>query len=78
MAKNARADILIEIAGGKTNDVVNCLSRIDGVKSVDRVLGPYEVIAVVELPSLIEIGDMVTRSIHPIEGIIRTVTCLVV
>jgi DNA-binding Lrp family transcriptional regulator len=78
MANNARAHILIECSGGKTNEVVSRLHSLDGVKSVERVLGPYEVIAVVEAPSLSEIGSLVTQNIHPITGIMGTVTCLVV
>ncbi len=53
-------------------------SRLKGMKSVETVTGPYDVIAIVELDTLNEIGDLVTQHIHPITGITRTVTCLVV
>jgi len=54
------------------------LSRLKGIKSVDTVTGPYDVIAIVEVDTLNEVGDIVTQHIHPIAGITRTVTCLVV
>jgi DNA-binding Lrp family transcriptional regulator len=74
----AKAFVLIETAVGRTKEVVAALSRLEGVKSVDTVTGPYDVIAVIEGESLNEIGDLVTGKIHPIAGISRTVTCLAI
>ncbi len=72
----ARAFVLIETAVGRTKEVASALKQLEGVKSVDPVTGPYDVIAVIELESLTEIGDLVTSRIHPVPGISRTVTCL--
>lgn len=74
----AKAFVLIETAVGRTKEVVAALSRLEGIKSVDTVTGPYDIIAVIEGESLNEIGDLVTGKIHPIAGISRTVTCLAV
>ena len=74
----ARAFILIETAVGRTKEVVASLRQLEGVKSVDPVTGPYDVIAIVEAKSLNDIGDLVTGRIHPIAGISRTVTCLAI
>ena len=70
-----KAFVLIETAVGKTREVVAKIEQLDGVKSADAVTGPYDVIAIVESKSLNDIGDLVTRKIHPIRGISRTVTC---
>ena len=78
MASAARAYILIECTVGRTKEVVTGLSRLNGIKSVETVTGPYDLIAIVELETLNDIGDLVTQNIHPITGITRTVTCLVV
>lgn len=78
MASTARAYILIECTVGRTKEVVTGLSRLNGIKSVETVTGPYDLIAIVERETLNEIGDLVTQNIHPITGITRTVTCLVV
>jgi len=74
----AKAFVLIEVSVGKTKDVVNALQQLKGVKSVNMVTGPYDIIAVVERESLNEIGELVTSKIHPISGISRTVTCLTI
>ena len=74
----AKAFVLIETAVGKNKEVVAALGRLKGVKSVDAVTGPYDVIAVIEGADLSTIGDLVTSKIHPIAGISRTVTCLAV
>ncbi len=74
----AKAFVLIETAVGKNKEVVAALNRLEGMKSVDVVTGPYDVIAVIEGADLGAIGDLVTSKIHPIAGISRTVTCLAV
>lgn len=72
------AFVLIETAVGKTKDVVKGLRGVGGMKSVDAVTGPYDVIAVVEASNLTAVGDLVTKSVHATGGIIRTVTCLAI
>jgi len=74
----AKAFVLIETAVGRTKEVTTALRQLEGVKSVDTVTGPYDVIAVIEAKSLNNIGDLVTGKIHPIAGISRTVTCLAI
>ena len=74
----AKAFVLIETAVGKTKDVTTALGQIKGVKSVDAVTGPYDVIAIIEAETLNDIGDIVTEKIHPTPGISRTVTCLAI
>ena len=74
----AKAFVLIETVVGRNKDVVTALKQLEGVKSVNTVTGPYDVIATVEGETLNDIGDLVTAKIHPIAGISRTVTCLVI
>ncbi len=71
-----RCFVLIETKVRKAKAVMDKMRQLDGVKSVDLVTGPYDMIAVVELESLNDIGDLITGRIHPIAGISRTVTCL--
>ncbi len=75
---SAKAFVLIETAVGKTKEVVSILNKIEDLKSVDTVTGPYDIIAVLEAEDLNKIGDLITGKIHAIEGISRTVTCLAV
>ena len=73
-----KAFILIETAVGKSRDVANELRSLTGVKTVDSVTGPYDIIAIVVAPDLNAVGDLVSSRIHTIDGIVRTVTCLAV
>jgi len=72
----AKAFVLIETSVGRNKEVATALEQLKGIKSVDIVTGPYDIIAVIEATSLNDIGDIVTGKIHPIAGIARTVTCL--
>ena len=74
----ARAYVLIETSVGKTKDVVIALRKVKGIKEVNAVTGPYDVIAVVEGADLTEVGNLVTSEIHAAGAIERTVTCLAV
>lgn len=71
-----KAFVLIETAAGRTKEVASALKQLEGVKSVDAVTGPYDVIVIIEGESLTDIGDLVTSKIHPIPGISRTITCM--
>ena len=71
-----KAFVLIEAAVGKTKDVLTAVQKLPGVKSVDGVTGPYDIIAVAEAKDLNAIGELVTVRIHVIGGVLRTVTCL--
>ena len=74
----AKAFVLIETLVGRNKEVVAALRQLKGLKSVDTVTGPYDIIAIIEGETLNDIGDLVTGKIHPVPGISRTVTCLVV
>jgi DNA-binding Lrp family transcriptional regulator len=74
----AKAFILLETAVGQTRAVLATLSKLKGVKSVNAVTGPYDIIASVERETLSDIGDMVTSEVHSVDGVTRTITFLVV
>ncbi len=71
-----KAYILIETSVGKSRAVADELKALSGVETVDPVTGPYDIIAVVGALDLNAVGDLVTSSVHTIDGITRTVTCL--
>ena len=73
----AKAFVLIETVVGRNKEVVTALKQLEGVKSVDTVTGPYDVIATIEEKTLNDIGGLVTAKIRPTTGISRTVSCLV-
>jgi len=69
------AFVLVTTRIGETKEVLKGLKKIDGVKSVDVVMGPYDIIAVVEGDSLESIGKLITGHFHKVEGLERTTTC---
>ncbi len=75
---SAKAYILMETVVGRNRDVVQALRQLKGVASADSVTGGFDVIAIVEAESLNEVGDLITKKIHHIPGVSRTVTCLVI
>jgi len=44
-----KAFVLIETAVGKNKETVNEFRQLKGVKSVDKVTGPYDIILVAEV-----------------------------
>lgn len=70
-----RAYVLIEVSAGRSQNLVNALSELDGVRSVARVTGPYDVIAEIGSDSVESIVDIVELEIHSMQGVTRTTTC---
>ena len=71
-----RAYILIEMVAGHSRKLVASLRGSESVTDVDRVTGPYDVIAVLEGADINAISDVVTNDIHSLEGVVRTTTCV--
>ena len=74
----ARAFVLIETALGKTKEVLATIGGTSGIESVNCVTGPYDIIAIVDMETLSDIGDIVVKKIHAMKGITRAVTCIAV
>ena len=71
-----KAYVLIDTAVGRTREVMNALSSVSGMETVDAVTGPHDIIAVIVAHDLNSIGQIVTDKVHTIGGVNRTVTCL--
>jgi DNA-binding Lrp family transcriptional regulator len=71
-----KAFLLIETEVGESKEALNKIAQLDGVKSVDPVTGPYDIIAIVEREDLSGIATLVTEEIGSIDGIRRNVTCV--
>jgi DNA-binding Lrp family transcriptional regulator len=72
----AKAFVLIETEVGKLRDVAGRLRGLSAVENADIVTGPHDIIATVGATDLNAVGGMVSREIHTIRGVARTVTCL--
>lgn len=73
-----RAYVLIKTEVGKTEAVQRELRRHAGVQAADVIIGPYDIIAVVEASDLNEVGRLVLREVHSVAGVENTLTCPVV
>ncbi len=75
---SVKAYILASVEAGLGEDVIEPLSTLEGVKSAHNVTGPYDLIAVVEVPDTDALGELVITKIQPVEGIAYTLTCVVI
>jgi DNA-binding Lrp family transcriptional regulator len=72
------AYVLIQTEVGKAAHVAEEVAKIDGVVSAEDVTGPYDVIVRAEASSVDELGKMVVSRVQLVDGITRTIACVVV
>ena len=70
------AYLLIEAEPGRSQNVIRGLGELSAVTGADFVSGPYDIIAKVEVEDVNAIGKLITEEVHPLEGVVRTVTCI--
>ena len=73
-----KAYVLMEVAAGHVPAVVGALRAVPGIVSVDTVMGPYDIILVIQADGLAAAGDVVSDHVHSISGVVHTVTCLAI
>ncbi|MEX0762904.1 MAG: Lrp/AsnC ligand binding domain-containing protein [Dehalococcoidia bacterium] len=71
-----RAYLLIEAEAGRGNQILAEVRKLPETVQADRVTGPYDVICVLESDDLDKVGDLVRQTVHNIEGVTRTMSCL--
>ena len=74
---NIRVSVLIQAVGKRILEASKEIEKIEGVKTVHVVVGTFDAIAYAELNSTNELRQLLD-SIHRIEGIARTETCIAV
>ncbi|RLE50315.1 MAG: Lrp/AsnC family transcriptional regulator [Candidatus Methanomethylicota archaeon] len=77
-ALTVKAYVLIQVTPGKTDEILEQLVKIQGVKQASPVTGRYDIIAYVEAESIADLGRIVTRSIRAISGVLSTETAVVI
>jgi DNA-binding Lrp family transcriptional regulator len=71
------AYVLVESEVGKVAHVAQAITDLDGVQLAEDLAGPYDVIAKVQAPGLDELGRLVVFRIQILDGVTRTLTCMV-
>ena len=69
--------MLIKVGRGRALEVATKIQKVAGVKVADAITGEYDVIASFEAPDLTVIGATIVEKIQQIDGVVKTVTCLV-
>jgi DNA-binding Lrp family transcriptional regulator len=72
-----RAYVLINVQPGCTSNVVQALSGIKQIKTIDPCWGKPDIIAVVEVSDQDALTQLVLSRIHGIDGVLQTDTHLV-
>jgi DNA-binding Lrp family transcriptional regulator len=72
------AYVLVQVQVGRSVDVGGEIARIENLISSDVVTGPYDVIALVEAPSMDDLGKLVVAGIQAVDGVTRTLTCPII
>jgi DNA-binding Lrp family transcriptional regulator len=73
-----KAYVLIKIRAGEVKEVIRQLRRINSVVEAHMTFGPYDGVAVIDLPDLSAIGTLIAATIQPIPGVEQTLTCLAI
>ena len=71
-----KAFVLIVVDPSKTIEVFERLSNVDGISEVHQVMGPYDIVAVVDVANLSEVPAVISRHIRAVDGIESTTTCV--
>lgn len=69
------AYVLIQTEIGAVSKVLPTIRALPMVRRADDVTGPYDIIVLIEGPSLPAIGREVVEAIQTIDGVTRTLTC---
>jgi DNA-binding Lrp family transcriptional regulator len=72
-----QAFVLINITKNDAKQIIAKLRGLQAVKAANAVTGPYDIIAVVEADDLDKLTTLIAQEIHAMEGIERTLSCLV-
>jgi len=73
-----KAYVLIKVEVGKAETVARAFLNLTGVRGVDLVMGPDDVIVTLEKQSAEDIARMVLTELSQVKGVKRTSTYLVV
>jgi len=71
------AYILITAKVKNIKDTIDQIMKIDGVKYVKPVTGPYVLIARVEADNIRTLTRTVVEKIHRVEGVVETTTAMI-
>ena len=73
-----KAYALINASPGRALDIAAQLKNKPGIAAADAITGDYDVIAICEADDVNGIGQIIIEQIQKVDGVFKTITCLVV
>jgi DNA-binding Lrp family transcriptional regulator len=73
-----QAYILITAEAGRAKEAAVAINGLENVKSAHTTVGPYDIIAFVEVSDADALTNLILDKIQKIDGISRTLTCVAV
>jgi DNA-binding Lrp family transcriptional regulator len=71
------AFVLVDVTGDHTKSAYKTMTRLEGVKAVYTVSGPYDLIAHVEVESLEQLSELILSRIRSVDGVTKTTSAIV-
>jgi len=71
-----KAHVMITVSPAMTNDIIQAMEKLDGVRAIYSVSGPHDLIAEVAAMSVTEL-DKIIDDIIGIDGVERTVSSVI-
>jgi DNA-binding Lrp family transcriptional regulator len=71
------AFVLVDVTGDHTKSAYKTITRLEGVKAVYTVSGPYDIIVQIEADSLERLSDLILSRIRSVDGVTKTTTAIV-
>jgi DNA-binding Lrp family transcriptional regulator len=72
------AYVLMNVQPGKAQEVHQQLHKLQDVRQVDLVFGPYDMIVMIQATDAIALGKLVLEKLSRMDGVTHTLTCNVI
>lgn len=72
------AYILIQSVPGQAMEALDRVRKIPEVRTAAAVTGPHDIIALVEAPDTLHLGELVANKIQQVAGVSSTLTCVII
>lgn len=71
-----KAFVLVNAEAALTKEVVAAIRKVSGVAEAYEVMGPYDILAVIQVQDLLEVSEILGQHIRRIPGVQSTLTCV--
>jgi len=71
-----KAYVLVTTDPAKTRNVISAIRAVAGVSDAHEVMGPYDIVAELEIDRISDVSMILRQHIRAIDGVQATVTCV--